>query len=318
MLPPLPCAPWQLAQLAAKSFAPMVRLPPSVAPVPRAAPPVCVPAEVHAASDSASAAMAAEIRIVPNSVPRPNAGKGLSMRLYAAFIAIAAAAPIHSSASNGGAALYATACASCHGNRGQGSSVAPSLFGRSAADIHLMLDTGRMPASAANVNEIPREPLFTQRQMTQLVRYVQSLSPVPVDRSLPIVIGGVAARGRAIFAQNCAQCHGAMGDGASVGYANVAPSLANATVFQVAEAIRAGPGVMPRFSTDVLSDGDVDDVARFVNFAQTHGDLPDGPNAGGFSLAHAGPVAEGFVAWFFGLGALVLFVRAIGTAGKDA
>ncbi|MBV9264029.1 MAG: cytochrome C, partial [Candidatus Eremiobacteraeota bacterium] len=36
-------------------------------------------------------------------------------------------------------------------------------------------------------------------------------------------------------------------------------------------------------------------------------------DAGGISLHHVGPVAEGFVAWLFGLGALVLFIRKIGT-----
>ncbi len=240
------------------------------------------------------------------------------MRLAAALLAVAAAAPLRLSAADEGARLYAATCASCHGEHGQGTSAAPSLTGKSAALIHFMLDTGRMPASASGVNEILREPLFTETQMDELVRYVQNLSPVAADRTLPVVSGGNAVRGRKLFAQNCAQCHGVMGDGASVGSDNVAPSLDVATVFQVAEAIRAGPGVMPRFSRDVLSDEDVDDIARFVNFAQTHGDRPGTLNAGGFSLAHAGPVAEGFVAWVFGLGALVLFVRCIGTAGKDA
>ena len=55
-----------------------------------------------------------------------------------------------------------------------------------------------------------------------------------------------------------------------------------------------------------------------MNFVETQGHAPGAPNAGGLSLAHAGPVGEGFVAWLFGLGALVLFVRCIGTAGEDA
>ncbi len=74
---------------------------------------------------------------------------------------------------------------------------------------------------------------------------------------------------------------------------------------------------MPRFGPDVLSDEDIDDIAGYVNVVQTHGNMPDGPNAGGFSLAHVGPVAEGFIAWLCGLGALVLFIRRIGTAGDD-
>src|SRR5689334_16604724 len=190
------------------------------------------------------------------------------MTLAAALLAVAAATPLPAASAGDGATLYASSCASCHGERGQGSNVAPPLIGKSAADIHFMLDTGRMPAAAPGVNEIPREPVFTEPQMTALVRYVQSLSPVPVDRSLPVVMPGNVNRGRTLFAENCAQCHGAAGDGASVGYGNVAPSLRTASVFQVAEAIRAGPGVMPRFSRDVLSDRDVDDIAYFVNFVQ--------------------------------------------------
>lgn len=240
------------------------------------------------------------------------------MRLCLVLLIVAFAAPLRGRAADDSAQLYATACASCHGDRGQGTRIAPTLHGRSASDIHLMLDTGRMPAPAAGVNEIPRVPLFTEAQIDALTSYVQSLSPAPADHSLPVVMGGDVNRGRKLFAENCAQCHGAAGDGSSVGYANVAPSLETATVFQVGEAIRAGPGVMPRFSRDVLSDRDVDDIARYVNFTQTQYDLPDSVNAGGFPLKHLGPAAEGFVAWLFGIGSLVLFVRCIGTAGKDS
>ena len=38
---------------------------------------------------------------------------------------------------------------------------APSLVGESASDVHLMLDTGLMPASVPNANEIHARPRFT-------------------------------------------------------------------------------------------------------------------------------------------------------------
>ena len=214
---------------------------------------------------------------------------------------------------DGGQRLYDQACASCHGDNGQGSNNAPSLIGKSASDIHLMLDTGRMPAAVPYVNEIHTTPRFTQAQMALIVSYVQSFSPKPVDSSLPQLGAGNIVHGRALFAENCAHCHGATGKGASVGANNVAPSLMHATVFQVAEAIRAGPENMPRFGSDVLSDQDVSDIARYVNYIQTQPEAPNGINAGGLSLGHVGPVAEGFIAWFFGLGALILFIRKIGT-----
>jgi ubiquinol-cytochrome c reductase cytochrome c subunit len=210
-------------------------------------------------------------------------------------------------------ALYATYCSSCHGARGEGSSIAPPLVGKSATDISFMLDTGRMPAAAPGVNEIHRQPIFTRGQIAQLVEYVASLSSPGARTSLPRVLSGNAAAGGKLFTENCAQCHGAAGEGDSVGSNNVAPSLAGTTREQIGEAIRTGPGVMPRFGRDVLSDRDVDDIASYVNYMQTQGNAPNGPNSGGFSLAHVGPVAEGFVAWLFGLGALVLFIRRIGS-----
>ncbi len=239
------------------------------------------------------------------------------MRLAAGVVAVLAFAPLKAPSAGAAADLYAMRCASCHGERGQGSGIAPPLIGKSAANIHFMLDTGRMPAAVPYVGEIHREPQFTARQIAELVRYVEGFSPAPPDISLPTVMPGNAVRGRQLFAENCAQCHGAAGGGASVGSADVAPSLAGATVLQIAEAIRTGPSVMPRFGADVLSDQDVDDIVEYVNYAKAHANSAAGEDAGGFSLAHVGPVAEGFVAWVFGLGALVLFVRAVGTAGKE-
>ena len=236
------------------------------------------------------------------------------MKLAAPLLVGLSLLPIGVAARDDGPELYATYCASCHGEHGQGSAVAPSLIGTPAAYVHFMLDSGRMPAAIPYANEVPRSPRFTEPQMAQITGFVLSFSPQRPASSLPLIMPGDINRGRRLFAENCAQCHGTAGDGASVGADDVAPSLKAATVFQVAEAVRAGPGVMPRFGRDALSDADVDDVARYVNYVQTHGDV----NAGGFSLAHLGPVAEGFVAWFFGLGTLVLFVRAIGTAGEDS
>ncbi|HEX3370462.1 MAG TPA: c-type cytochrome [Candidatus Cybelea sp.] len=212
-----------------------------------------------------------------------------------------------------GAALYATYCSSCHGSRGQGSEVAPPLVGTPAAEVHLMLDTGRMPAAVPGVNEIARPPAFSPAQISQIVQYARSFTPQSSASPLPIPRRGNAVAGRVLFIENCAACHGATAGGASVGYGNVAPPLAGASPLQVAEAIRTGPGVMPRFDADVLTDHDIDDIASYIGFVHAHANLPRGPAAGGITLAHVGPVAEGFVAWLFGLGALLLFIRRIGT-----
>lgn len=176
-----------------------------------------------------------------------------------------------------------------------------------------MLDTGRMPAATSWEEELHKQPAFNYADIDAIVTYVESFSLHP-DTSLPAVAGGNVNRGRALFASNCAQCHGAAGQGASTGYRIVAPSLLHASVFQVAEAVRAGPLLMPRFGTDVLSDADVNDIARYVNYLQTRRTGEGSVNAGGISLGDVGPVAEGLIGWIVGLGLLILFVRVIGTA----
>lgn len=178
-----------------------------------------------------------------------------------------------------------------------------------------MLDTGRMPAPAPNINGVHRQPAFTEQQIDEIVAYVMGLSRLAElhpDASLPVIMPGDIVHGRQLFDENCAQCHGVAGDGASVGQDNVAPSLENATVFQVGEAIRTGPGVMPQFGRDTLRDRDVSDIAHYVNYLQTQARGP-ALDPGGISLAHTGPVAEGLIAWIFGLGLLVLFVRLLGS-----
>ena len=212
-----------------------------------------------------------------------------------------------------GKLLYRVYCSSCHGERAQGSANAPSLRNKSASDVHLMLDTGLMPESVPHVDDL-RAPAFDETQMRAIVDYVDSFSP-HADHSLPVVVGGDAVRGRAQFAEHCAVCHGAAGGGASVGAENVAPSLHTVTTLQVAEAIRAGPGVMPRFGSDVLTADDVAGIARYVVSLQRDSGTPR-EDRGGIALGHVGPVAEGFVAWVFGIGSVTVGSGAIAAAGS--
>ncbi|MGH7736254.1 MAG: c-type cytochrome [Candidatus Tyrphobacter sp.] len=215
-------------------------------------------------------------------------------------------------ATTGAPMLYAQRCASCHGAIGQGSPVAPPLIGTPAVYVHFMLDTGRMPAGEPGINEIHKTPAFTEQQIDDLVSYVEGFTRRP-DLRMPVLGPANIVHGRTLFDENCQECHGAVGNGASVAGDNVAPSLMNATVFQVAEAIRSGPGIMPRFGRGDLSAQDVSDIARYVNFMQVEQNAQQ-EDAGGIGLAHIGPVAEGLVAWIFGIGALLVFLRSIGSS----
>jgi ubiquinol-cytochrome c reductase cytochrome c subunit len=227
------------------------------------------------------------------------------------LLALCCAAGAHAGAAQSGAALlYQTRCSSCHGSRGEGSQTAPSLVGTPAVYVHFMLDTGRMPADARGVNEVHKEPIFTERQIDELTAYVEHFTRHP-NLTMPVLGPGNVVRGRTLFDENCQQCHSAAGAGASIGGDDVAPSLMHATVFQVAEAIRSGPGMMPRFGPNVFSAAQVSDVARYVNYIQEEQQAP-AEDAGGIGLAHVGPVAEGLIAWLFGIGTLVVFLRCIG------
>lgn len=207
-----------------------------------------------------------------------------------------------------GESLYDLRCSSCHGLALQGGPDAPPLLGTSGADVDFMLETGRMPAAAPGQQYERMKPQLSHADILAIVSYVTSRGHG--DSQLPRVVLGDAARGRSIFAENCEQCHGVSAHGASVGYANIAPSLMHTPPEQIAEAVRSGPGEMPRFGPDVITQSNVDDLVSFIGYLRHE---KRSYNPGGLQLANVGPVAEGFVAWIFGLGALVLFVRSIGS-----
>jgi ubiquinol-cytochrome c reductase cytochrome c subunit len=119
---------------------------------------------------------------------------------------------------------------------------------------------------------------------------------------------GDLARGREVYAANCLACHGAGGQGASVGGGAVAPNLGGATPTQIAEAARIGPGVMPPFTEGQISQEDMDSLVRYVV------SLRDANDRGGLGLGHVGPVVEGLVGWVIGLGLLLLVVRLTGSS----
>ena len=206
-----------------------------------------------------------------------------------------------------GEVLYVTHCSSCHGVRGSGTPQAPPLIGVGAAAVDFMLTTGRMPMADPRQPMLRQPPRFSRAENDALIGYVSSLGPggPPIPTVRPEQEN--LARGGQLFADACAPCHGADGQGAAVAQGEVAPSLHEATPTQIAEAVRIGPGPMPKFGDRVIDAADLDAVVRYVVFLQ------HAPDRGGLSLGHEGPVIEGFVAWLLGLGLLVVAIRLIGT-----
>jgi ubiquinol-cytochrome c reductase cytochrome c subunit len=229
------------------------------------------------------------------------------------FLAVAAIPALAANASSqtlpSGERIYAQRCSSCHALSLGGTADGPPLTNASAAYVDFMLRTGRMPASVPTGQPLHQRALLDDAQIRAVVAYVTRAGGG--DPALPVVRAGDAVRGRTIFVQNCQACHGVSGRGASVGFAEVAPSLLQATPEEIAEAVRSGPGVMPKFGRDTIGDGSVDDVVSYVGLLRYR----DGHlGAGGLQLGEIGPVAEGFVGWVFGLGVLVLLCRWLGTA----
>ncbi len=106
-----------------------------------------------------------------------------------------------------------------------------------------------------------------------------------------VTAGGELHHGRAVFEQNCEHCHGVDGGGASVGGNQWAPALHDTSITQVAEAIRIGPGEMPRFGERQLIERDLRDVASYVFKLDTRADERALP------LSSSGPVPEGLLGW---------------------
>jgi len=189
-----------------------------------------------------------------------------------------------------GAMLYTQFCSSCHGGDLRGGVNAPSIRGTGAARVDFWVSTGRMPAAVPWVEEGHRTTQFTQDQINALTAYVTSVEPggAPIPR---IDATGSAQTGRKLYEQNCEHCHGVYGEGASIGTNEWAPSLHEASLVQIAEAIRTGPGQMPVFGARQLDDRELKDVVAYVWSL-------DGETAQqAVPLRSSGPVPEGLFGW---------------------
>ncbi len=164
-----------------------------------------------------------------------------------------------------GRTLFVQGCSSCHGMDAKGlPGVAPSLHGVGALAADFYLRTGRMPM--ADPEDEPRrgESFYNERQIDALVSYVASLGgpPIPsVDAS-----AGDIGEGFSAFTEMCAGCHQVVGQGGLTTQAWV-PDLQKSQPIDVAEAVRIGPYVMPKFDGQ-LSDAQIDSIARYVQYTQ--------------------------------------------------
>jgi ubiquinol-cytochrome c reductase cytochrome c subunit len=225
---------------------------------------------------------------------------------------ILAAALAHGSPSSvsagAGRQLYTENCAACHGADLRGGPNAPTLIGVGAAYVDFMVSTGRMPAAVPWMQVAHRglQPYLSPVDEESLVAYVASVSPGP---PIPLVVtNGDEARGHVLFQQNCEHCHGVNGTGGSIDDRAWAPSLSRATVMQVAEAIRVGPGEMPQFSERQIDQADLDDIATYLSSQR------GAERFTGLPVVAGGTVPEGLYGW---LAAGLLSFFAFGFSSLD-
>lgn len=210
-----------------------------------------------------------------------------------------------------GATIFGTNCALCHGEGGRGGPDGPSLIGVGAASVDFMLRTGRMPLESPDAPMERRAQQVNDADRDALVAYIASLGDGPEIPDVSGLAGADLAHGLELFTSNCAACHGPTAAGVAVGQQDVSSTLDVAEPIEIAEAIRTGPGVMPLFGGEVLSDDDIEAITAWVL------DLRDREAPGGLSIGRSGPVTEGFVAWIVAFGLLTIVMYLLGDKATD-
>jgi ubiquinol-cytochrome c reductase cytochrome c subunit len=239
-----------------------------------------------------------------------------------ALPAAASAAP--SAKVKQGLRVYGRYCVMCHGPNGAGqlrspsnrvgggpardqhvqAGLGPSLRGVGALSADFYLSTGYMPLKRDGLQPRRSRLLLAPQQISALTAYIASLGkgpPVPT----PHPERGDLSGGQHLFTTHCAGCHQIVARGGYVTGA-VPPPLGDATPTQVAEAVRIGPYLMPRFSKRQLSDAELDSIIRYVQWTKH----PD--DRGGWSIGRIGPIPEGLVTWFFAMTVLLAGCMLIG------
>lgn len=115
-----------------------------------------------------------------------------------------------------GRSAFAVNCSQCHGQGAQGAAGYPNLndddwlWGGTLEEIHRTIRFGTRSGNAdAHDSQMPaflKDQLLDARQVNDAAEFVLSFTHRADD-------GAAVARGREVFAQNCAACHGESGQG---------------------------------------------------------------------------------------------------------
>lgn len=190
-----------------------------------------------------------------------------------------------------GAKLYNTYCAACHGSNGDGGVGVPLDL----PDFQYGVDDRFLKLTIRHGRPGRVMPAFTElsdAEVDALVEHLRSWAPgrpiIPANGT----ITGNPERGKALFAQHCASCHGSRGEGGEgtgVTFSRprdlpiIAPALNNSGFLTAAsdQLIKAAivngrEGTpMPSFRKKGLSDEQINDI---VSYVRSFEEQPD-PNA---------------------------------------
>lgn len=211
----------------------------------------------------------------------------------------------HAADAPNGKQLFLRDCAVCHGADAGGTNRGPDLQAVGVAAVDFMIRTGRMPLRDPTEKLERRSPKYDEAEIRAIDEYAGTLIE-GFDVPSVSIAGTNISSGQKLYLDHCAACHQAVGAGGALAYGVDAPPLSKATPLEVVEAMRIGPGTMPRFDEKTIAPDQARDIARYVKYLHA----PQDP--GGIDLEHLGPVPEGLVAWVVGLGLLILLARMLG------
>ena len=166
-----------------------------------------------------------------------------------------------------------------------------------------------MPATGQGAEERRKTAKFTEKQISQLAAYIQSIGGGPQLPAGNLRDGNIAAGGE-LFRLNCAACHGTTFKGAPLSAGKDAPSLNLATDEQMYAAMLSGPESMPIFSDNQLTPAEKREI---INYVQT---LKASKDPGGNGIDRIGPVSEALVFWIAGVGAVLAAILWIGAKSE--
>jgi ubiquinol-cytochrome c reductase cytochrome c subunit len=142
-------------------------------------------------------------------------------------------------------------------------------------------------------------------QIRALVAYVASFGGPKIPRPQPQL--GNLSEGEQLFSERCSGCHQIVARGGYVTGAVAEPlEYSGIDATTIAEAVRIGPYVMPKFTDRDMNERQLDSVVRYVLWAQKPA------NPGGWGIDFIGPVPEGLVTWFIALPVLIGFCVLLG------